>query len=201
MLSPDPSRPSSRPAAPEGSGEPGTGAHDVAPVEPLHAILDDPVAFDQMVDGLRERRSGFPDHRHPVASLLDALVWFFKLRAETSLLEATAKARRPMDEVVEEEHRLIDDELDRAHEALPAFEAGLRRARAAGNSEVTFDSQDPEQDRMAGALIAYLVATEFATVRTEELPGDRFRYHIAVDWPALDAFAARLTLPGLRDEE
>ena len=199
MPSPDLPRPGSTPDA-EGVGEPGLGADAAAPVEPLHAILDDPAAFDRMADELRQRRRGFPDHRRPVASLLDALVWFFKLRAETSLIEATAKARRSMDEVVEEEHRLIDEEFDRAHDALPAFEAGLRRAREAGSAEVAFDSRDPEQDRMAGALIAYLVSTEFATVRTEELSADAFRYHIAVDWPALDDFAARLTLPAMSNE-
>jgi len=97
-----------------------------------------------------------------------------------------------MDQVLEEEQRLADEALDRAREDLPAFEAGLRKARAAGGREVTFDSRDPDQDRMAGALIGYLVATDFATARTEELPGDQYRYHIAVDLPRLDAFARRL---------
>ena len=161
-------------------------------VEPLQAILDDPVAFERTADELKRRRSGFPDRGRPVASLLDAVVWFFKLRAERTLVEADATARRPMDQVLEEEQRLANEALDRAREDLPAFEVGLREARAAGGREVTFDSRDPDQDRVAGALIGYLVATDFATARTEELPGDQYRYHIAVDLPRLDAFAGRL---------
>ena len=174
---------------------------DVPAVESLHAILDDPEAFERRAAELSKRRSGFPDRGRPVASLLDALVWFFKLPAETTLVEADATARRPMAEVLEEEQDLADEELDRARERLADFEAGLDRARAAGPGEVPFDSRDPEQDRLAGALITYLVATEFATVRTEDLPGDQYRYHIAVDWPRLDAFAARLGLGGVASSE
>jgi hypothetical protein len=191
MASPDGPRPDPAPDLPE--------AEDVPTVEPLHAILDDPEAFERRAEELRRRRSGFPDRDRPLASLLEALVWFFKLRAETTLVEADAGARRPMGEVLREEQRLIDDELDRARAALPDFEAGIHETRWAGPAAVAFDSRDPDQDRIAGTLITYLVSTEFATVRTEELPGDRYRYHIAVDWPRLDAFAARLGLPTSRE--
>ena len=162
---------------------------------PLHAILEDEEGFERVAQELRSWRRGFPDRDRPLASLLDGLVWFFKLRAETAAIEATAKARRPMDEVVKEEQRLIGDELDRAREALPDFERGIREMRSAGQAEVAFDSGDPEQDRVAGALIGYLVATDFATARTEELSEGRYRYHIAANWPLLDHFATRLGLP------
>ena len=175
---------------------PGPGPDTGQPgAPPLHAILDEPAAFEQRADALRRQRPGFPDRDRPVASLLDALVWFFKLRARQALLEATATARRPMADVEEEEDRLAGEELDRARESLPDFELGLRLARAAGAGELTLDSGEPELDRIAGALIANLVATEFATVRTEEPGEGRYLYHVAVDWPRLDAFAARLDLP------
>jgi hypothetical protein len=187
---PPPDRP---PAGRETSGP--SGAGDGPPAAPLHAILDDPDAFEQRAKDLREWRPGFPDTGRPVASLLDALVWFFKLRADTFSMIALSTARRPMAEVKEEERRLIDEELERARAALPSFELGLRAARTAGDGEITFDSRDPDQDRIAGALIAYLVSTEFATVRTEDLPDDRYLYHLRVDWTALAAFARRLDLP------
>ncbi|MBA2447529.1 MAG: hypothetical protein H0V51_05835 [Chloroflexi bacterium] len=192
--SPDVPRQPSAGDAPEGYAEyEDPAVVSAAPaVEPLQAILDDPVAFERTADDLKRRRSSFPEGGRPVASLLDAVIWFFKLRAETTLVEADATASRPMDQVLEEEQRLADEALDRAREDLPAFETGLRKARAAGGREVTFDSRDPDQDRMAGALIGYLVATDFATARTEDLPGDQYRYHIAVDLPRLDAFARRL---------
>ena len=179
-----------------GSDVPGPGTDTGAPsAAPLHAILDDPVAFEERAEALRRRRPGFPDRDRPAASLLDALVWFFKLPARQSLLEATATARRPMADVEDEEARLVGEELDRARESLADFEVGLRLARAAGSGELSLDSRDPELDRVAGALIANLVANDFATVRPEELDGQRFRYDVAIDWPRLDDFASRLGLP------
>ena len=160
-----------------------------------HAILDDPDAFAERAARLRAERSGFPDLDRPLASLLDALVWFFKVPTETLDIEATATARRPMGDVLREARAVGDEELERAREALPAFEAGISAARASDTPEVSFDSADPEQDRIAGALISYLVTTDLATVRTEELPDERYRYHIAIDWPRLDTFAGRLGLP------
>lgn len=200
------------PDVPGGKPHPGYEAPDdpteirpeAAPaVEPLHAIMDDSEAFEARADELRRRRPGFPDRGRPVASLLDALVWFFKLRADTAELESNARARRSMGDVVEEEQRMIGDELDHARESLPAFEDGLRRVQTVGlaagglrpDLEVSFDSTEPEQDRAAGALIAYLVSTGFATVRTEDRSDQRYRYHIAVDWSSLDDFAGRLGLP------
>ena len=172
---------------------PGTDA-GVPPPAPLHAILHDPTAFEERAEALRRQRPGFPDPDRPAASLLDALVWFFKLPTRQNLLEATATARRPMADVEDEEARLVGEELGRARESLADFELGLRLARAAGRGELSLDSRQEELDRIAGALIANLVATEFATARTEELDGGRYRYHIAVDWPRLDDFAARLGL-------
>ena len=173
---------------------PGTDA-GVPPPAPLHAILHDPTAFEERAEALRRQRPGFPDPDRPAASLLDALVWFFKLPTRQNLLEATATARRPMADVEDEEARLVGEELDRARESLADFELGLRLARAAGAGELTLDSGEPELDRIAGALIANLVATDFATVRTEDSGDRRYLYHVAVDWPRLDAFAARLDLP------
>ena len=213
QMPPEPSggRPHPGYEAPDDPAEVGPGP---SAVPPLRAILDDPEAFERRAEELRRLRPGFPDRGRPYASLLDALVWFFKAPAEATTLEANARARRPMGDVAEEERRLAGDELDRARQSLPAFEDGLRRARTVGlaaggltaggprpDLEVSFDSVEPEQDRAAGALIAYLVATDFATVRTEDLPGERYRYHIAVDWPGLDDFAARLGLPRVARSE
>ncbi len=161
----------------------------------LHAILDDPAAFEQRAAELRRLRTGFPERGRPAAALLDALVWFFKLPARQTLLEATATARRPMADVEKEEARLVGEELDRARESLADFEVGLRLARAASPGELTLDSREPELDRIAGALIANLVANDFAAARTEELSAERYLYHVDVDWPRLDDFAARLELP------
>ena len=47
----------------------------------------------------------------------------------------------------------------------------------------------------AGALISILVSSDYASVRTEELGNDQYRYHVAVDWARLDALAERMGLP------
>ena len=52
-----------------------------------------------------------------------------------------------------------------------------------------------DQDRIAGAVISTLVASDYATVRTEDLGGQQYRYYVTVLWPRLDAFAERLGLP------
>ena len=73
----------------------------------------------------------------------------------------------------------------------------MRLARAAGSRELTLDSRDPAEDRLADALISILVAGDYATARTDDLGDEQYRYHVAVDWAGLDALAARLDLPPL----
>jgi hypothetical protein len=159
--------------------------------------LDDADVFERRLAELRERRSGFPDRHHPFVTLAEAVVWLTKVPAEAVVLEATSGPRRPMADVAEEEERLRTTELDRARSLALSLENGLRVARAAGSEEVTLDSRDPAEDRLADALISILVAGDFATARTDDLGDEQYRYHIAVDWAALDALAARLELPPL----
>ena len=157
--------------------------------------LEERAAFERRVGELRRRRPGFPDQDRPICSLLQAITWVYKVRDDMVLIEANSTARRAMADVKREERDVAEEELERADASCPAVEEALRMARATGGGEVSFDSRDPEQDRLAGALIASLVATDFATVRTEELGDEQYRYHVAVDWRRLDDLAARLDLP------
>jgi hypothetical protein len=151
--------------------------------------------LSRRLEELREHDHNFPDRRHPLTSLIEAIVWCEKVHAEAITLEASAKARRSLADVVDDEQRLMTSELDRARAAVPDLEAGLQLARAAGEREVVFDSRDAHQDAMAGALISTLVSSRLASVRTDDLGGEVYRYAVTVDWPALDAFAARVGLP------
>ena len=161
----------------------------------VEETLEERAEFERRVGELRRRRSGFPDTGHPLTSLVQAITWIYKVRDETMLIEATSTSRRDMADVKREERDVAEDELARVDGAVPSVAEGLRLARAAGGGEVPFDSRDPDQDRQAGALIAYLVATDFATVRTDDLGDEQYRYNIAVNWPRLDDLAARLGLP------
>jgi hypothetical protein len=156
--------------------------------------MDDQAIIDERLAQLRERRSGFPDQRHPFESLAEAIVWSAKVPAETVALELSARARRPMADVMEEEARLESSELDDAQSQGLNLENGLRLAQTHGASELPLDSRDPAEDRLAGALISILVASDYATVRTEDLGNEQYRYHVAVDWPRLDALSARIGL-------
>jgi len=161
--------------------------------------LDDQDVIERRLGTLRERHPGFPDRRRPLVSLAEAIVWCAKAHAEAVTLEASSTARRAMADVMRDEQRLEEDEMERARDSAADLETGLRLAQTAGSGEVSFDSRDPTQDRIAGALISTLVASDFATVRTEDLGNEQYRYHVAVLWPTLDAFAARIGLPPVQE--
>jgi hypothetical protein len=156
---------------------------------------DDSVALDERLAALRKRRPGFPDRDEPFATLAEAIVWCMKVPAETTVLEASAGPRRPMADVMQEEERLRTTQLEQARASGLNLENGMRLARAAGSGEVALDSRDPAEDRLAGALISILVASDYATARTDDLGDEQYRYHVAVDWAALDALAERIGLP------
>lgn len=156
--------------------------------------LDGLSNLDERLAQLRERRADFPDRDHPFEALAEAIVWATKVPAETASVELSAHARRPMADVMEEEERVRSAELDQAQAQALNLENGLRLASARGGAELPLDSRDPAEDRLAGALISILVASDFATVRTEELGEEQYRYHVAVDWPRLDALAERIGL-------
>ena len=157
--------------------------------------VDDSSGLERRLAELRKRRRGFPDRDEPFASLAEAIVWCSKVPAETMVLESSAGARRPMADVAEDEERLRTTELERARASALDLENGLRLARSAGTRELPLDSRDPAEDRLAGVLISILVAGDFASARTENLGDEQYRYHVAVDWPALDAMAERIGLP------
>ena len=150
--------------------------------------------LDERLAQLRRRRSTFPDRRHPFESLAEAIVWLAKIPAETMELEGAAGAQRSMADVMEAEERLGSSELEQARAQALNLENGLRLAQARGDAELPLDSRDPAEDRLAGALISILVSSDFASVRTEELGNEQYRYHVAVDWARLDALAERIGL-------
>lgn len=165
--------------------------------EPRNA--DDLDERDARLAALRERRRGFPGRDGAFAALAEAIVWCTKVPAETMVLEASAKARRPMAEVMEDEERLREHELEKARASALDLENGLCLARAAAPAELALDSRDPAADRLAGVLISVLVSSDFATVQTDDLGPDgegneQYRYTIAVDWAALDDLANRIGL-------
>jgi hypothetical protein len=82
--------------------------------------------------------------------------------------------------------------MARADELADAFNQGLLaayRANQAGDNELVLDDRDPEENRMADALIGFLVSFELATSRSEETDPMHYQYTITVDWDRLRAVA------------
>lgn len=144
--------------------------------------------------GLGKVRTGlwYPGEQD-FATLLDALA-SNAAREEMLDVERDATAARPMARVLEQERKLARDRLEHARGELGVFQEGLRAAFARRPQVASFDSADPPQDRQAGALITYLVRTEYAQVRTDELGPEYYVYHVEVDWPRLERLASRLGL-------
>ena len=90
----------------------------------------------------------------------------------------------------------VEVEEDAARRLFAAFYGGLQAAAQARaqNAALVLDDANPQQDAMATALIRFLVKAHLATVETEEVAPGHFRYHVQVDWPALEQTA---TLAGV----
>jgi ABC-type microcin C transport system permease subunit YejB len=72
---------------------------------------------------------------------------------------------------------------------LVGIPLGMAAARR-GGAALRLHSADALQNRMADALIQFLVRPGLATVRTQEPEPGQFVYEVAVDWPALRRVAA-----------
>lgn len=100
----------------------------------------------------------------------------------------TASPRTPGDVLEADQSIARKREEQRVAELQPAFESGLRRAyqaHRAGQPSVAFDDQVEDENRMAEALIQFLVRLDLAGTHTEQLEGNHYIYHITVDWPKL----------------
>ncbi|SRR5579884_1573908 len=153
--------------------------------------------WQEVGNGLRRLfGNNWPSEDRPFAVLLDVLVRGKKLKDDVVTVEADAPAVSTRDPQAEEA-QLARQELATARADLPEFERALVDAwrRSRGKSEeIVYSSADPAQDRAADVLIRYLVTTDMATVRSEEVGPRQYRYYLAVDWPALLALADHLGL-------
>jgi hypothetical protein len=87
-----------------------------------------------------------------------------------------------------ERDRALRAEVKRADTLADAFRSGLSRshqARLAGGDAISLDDRDPEQNRIADALVHFLVGPGMATSRTRESDPQHYIYTIWIDWPKL----------------
>lgn len=120
--------------------------------------------------------------------LLSYIAHQYTGRARTKELERDANAEEPADALVASERRTVEEEERRAAALEPAFRDGLMRAiasRRAGGNAISLDDRVPEENRMADALVHFLVSAGLAESTTRESEPMHYIYTIQVDWPGL----------------
>lgn len=129
-----------------------------------------------------------------VRKLLDFVVANYVVRDEQREIDLTAGARESGEVIESDKRQAVTREAMRADELADDFRHGLiaaYEARRAGREEVALDDRRPAEDRMADALIHFLVSYDLATSRTEETDPQHYVYYVAVAWPRLLAVAER----------
>jgi hypothetical protein len=124
-----------------------------------------------------------------VEKLLRFIARRYVAREEILEIERDASAADEAHDIAADQRRAIQLGEQKATEMADAFREGLRRAEAArraGGNAISLDDRKPEDDRIADAMIHFLVRSDMATSTTRETDQHRYIYTIAVDWGALE---------------
>ena len=127
-----------------------------------------------------------------VRKLLDYIVDHYVVRDEVKNIDLDAPPREPADVIEADKRDVVRREQDRADALADPFAHGLARARHRANiggHELVLDDRKPEENRMADALIRFLVSHDLATSRTEETDPQQYTYYVQVDWERLGTIA------------
>lgn len=127
-----------------------------------------------------------------IRRVLDHIVTQYVVTDEQKDIDLNAPPTEPGDALESDKREAAKREVDRADDLAKAFHAGLVRAheaRARGREEIALDDREPDEDRMADALIRFLVSFGLAGSRTEETEPLHYVYHVAVDWERMEGVA------------
>lgn len=120
--------------------------------------------------------------------LLDYIVRTYAVHDELVTIDLEASAVDRGGSLESDKRRALRREADRAEELADAFVRGLSLA---SDGLVVLDDRNPDEDRMADALIRFLVRHDLAHSRTvETLDAQHYRYRIMINWNRLQAVAA-----------
>jgi hypothetical protein len=126
-----------------------------------------------------------------IRQLLDTIVNHYEVPLEEKAAELGNPAGQQMGEGSSEEAGRGEETRSRADDLADAFAMALLAARRAGDAPLRLNSADAIQNRMADALIQFLVRPGLATVQSMESGSEQFRYDISVDWTALRRVATQ----------
>lgn len=127
-----------------------------------------------------------------IRQLLDHIVDQVVIRDEQKDIDLNAPPTESGEALESDKRAAARREADRAGSLADAFRHGLlaaHRARLAGQAEIALDDRQPDEDRMADALIRFLVSFDLARSRSEATEPLHYIYHVAVDWDALGGVA------------
>ncbi len=126
-----------------------------------------------------------------VQRLLHYIAEHYTGREEAKDIERSAAAETA-DEIVAGQRRVMRKERALADRLARPFQRGLRRAYAAyraGGDAISLDDRNPEENRMAEALIHFLVGPGLARSITRETEPMHYTYIITINWEKLAALA------------
>jgi hypothetical protein len=128
-----------------------------------------------------------------IRNLLAHIVARYAVVDEQRRIDLDANAEVSGDDLQAGKAAAAERERDTASDLADAFARGLALAWARaqqGESAITLSDQDPDEDAMADALIAYLVRFDLASSESHDLGDHHYAYDIAVDWERLRDVAA-----------
>lgn len=127
-----------------------------------------------------------------IRQVLDYIVTQYAVRDEQRAIDQDANAAESGDAIASDKAQAAARTTDLAGDLADAFEQGLVeawRARAQGDGVLHLDDRDPAEDRVADALIQFLVSYDLASSDSRPTGDRTYIYSIAVDWPRLQQVA------------
>jgi hypothetical protein len=126
-----------------------------------------------------------------ISKLLQHIARHYTGPEEAKDVERDAPTHSGVD-LEDDRRKAMQGEQQRASELDQAFRDGLARAASAvraGGNAVVLDDRNPEDNRIADAMVHFLVGPGIATTRTRETGPLHYTYTIWIDWDRLDEIA------------
>lgn len=118
--------------------------------------------------------------------LLDHIVRTSIVHEEFVSIDQDASASDRADSIESGKRRAVQRESERAERLADAFERGIVRSQA---GLIVLDDRLQEDNRIADALIHFLVTAGLATSRAVETEPGHYRYRILINWEKLESVA------------
>jgi hypothetical protein len=123
-----------------------------------------------------------------IRKVLNYIVTQYVVRDEMRSIDLDAPSSESGAEIESDKKEAARRQEHLADDLADAFRDGLvlaYRGRGAARAELALDDRKPEEDRIADALIRFLVSYDLAASRSEATEPRHYVYYIAVDWDRL----------------